>query len=189
MSAPEGTAAEGGAPPRAVEAPTPPLSVPPVAAEPPPGFRIPSLARRLTIGVLTGVALFFVLVILPTEALSRLAELSVGFTTQVPVGAIELSGTAIALLYAARPVVAPMRAYGPVYAAGALVSLGYLLYLAPLAWVALGMGEVGIALGFGGLLTLLAIVPLLSIGAGIVTTLEDFARPGERVRYQYRVAY
>jgi hypothetical protein len=160
-----------------------------LALEPAPGFHVPSLTRRLIVGVLIGIGLFVVLVIVPLQVLARLSNLPVGFTTQVPLGAIELSGTIIAVLYAARSVLRPTRAFGPVSVAGSLFSLLYLLYLAPLASVGVGVDRIGVALVFGGLLTLLAVVPLLGMCAGVVATVEDFARPGERVRYEYRAAY
>jgi len=126
---------------------------------------------------------------LATQLLARVHAADIGFSTPVPTSAIVLSGFLIALLIAARGVLRPTKAFGPVSALGSLVSVLYLLYLAPLASAGVGVDQVGVTLAFGGLLLLLAIVPFLGLCAGVVAAIEDFARPGERVRYEYRARF
>ncbi|HEY6238415.1 MAG TPA: hypothetical protein VIZ68_04445, partial [Thermoplasmata archaeon] len=145
--------------------------------------------RRLILGALTAIGLIFLLVIVPTQLLARVHEASIGFSTPVPTSSIVFSGLVIALLFAARGVLRPTKAFGPVATLGSLVSMLYLLYLAPLASAGVATDRIGVTLAFSGLLLLLAIVPFLGVCAGVVATIEDVARPGERVRYEYRAPY
>lgn len=167
-------------------------SAPPVTAAPPappPAPRLPalpSIARRVLVGVGITVALLLLLVIVPLQVIARLNALSgAGFSLSLPNSDIVLYGVAVALLYGLRAAFRPSRAFGPLTIAASGVSVLYLLYLARHATFSVTGGDVGIQLGAGPFFMLLAIVPLFGVLSGIVTSVEDFARPGERLSYEY----
>ena len=162
------------------EVPAPPVPT----AEPEPALKIPSLGRRIAFGTLRTIPLIIVLVILPWYGL-RAAE-SAGLHSPLPVGAILAAGLLISVISALRYVARPTKAFGPLSVLASVVGLVYLLYLRSLAEFSVSAGQgMSISLTYSGLLTYALLVPLFGLLAGIVTTVEDFARPGERVRYQY----
>lgn len=165
-------------PPTPAVAPTPPPMPPPPS--------LPSTARQVAVGAAITVALLLLLVVIPLQVLARLQNLSgAAFTLALTNGDILLYGVVVAVLYGLRAALRPTKGFGPLTIAASGVSLVYLLYLARHATFGVSGGDIGIQIGLGPFFALLALVPLFGLLAGIVTTVEDFARPGERVRYEY----
>ena len=164
----------------AAAAPTGPTTAPA------PVLRIPSLARRVTIGSIRAALTIVGIVLVPWWLLNLLGGF--GLTTPVALAGIAVLGMLVAIIGALRYIARPTRAFGPMTSVASLVSLAYLLYLIPIASVGLDHGnDVSIALDFSRFLQYALLVPLFGIAAGIVTTVEDFVRPGERVRYEYAI--
>jgi hypothetical protein len=162
-------------------------TAPPATAAPAdePILAIPSLGRRITIG---GLRAFFVLLaygILPVTALGILS--ADGLSSTVPRAALVFVAVVLGLLSAAAYIARPTKWFGPISAVASLVSLAYLLYLAPIASFGFSIGGGSLSIDFGQLLRILAIVPVFGLLAAVVITVEDFARPRERVRYVYAV--
>ncbi len=156
------------------------MSVPPGPAS----VKVPSLGRRLILGALVFVGLFIGVVVVPVSLFQTLA--GYGVASGLGLSTVELVGTGLAALGAVRYVLRPTRAYGPVAALFSTVTLLYLLYLSARAHLSVGFsGQGTFSLDYGMVLALLAIVPLFGLAAAIVTTVEDVARPGERLRVEY----
>jgi hypothetical protein len=160
---------------RAVE--TPPVSDRPV-------LLIPSLSRRIAWASVRAALLLVAIVVVPWYALNVLSGYGVG--TPVPFLGLALLGVAFAGLGAARYISRPTRAFGPMTIAASLVSFAYLLYLIPIATVGFQhANDVSVAINFGRFLQYCLIAPLFGLASGAVTTYEDFARPNERINYEY----
>jgi len=173
--------ATGDAPPVGDAAPAPPATG---GGEAPPVLRIPSLSNRVAWASGRAALTIVVLVVVPAYALSLVEGL--GVQTPIALGGIAVLGIAFAVLGALRYISRPTRAYGPLSIGASLVSLVYLLYLIPIASIGFQhANDVSIAIDFGRFLRYCLIAPLFGIAAGAVTSVEDFLRPGERVRYEY----
>jgi len=147
-------------------------------------YRVPSVGRRIAVAVLRLVPLLFVFVVVPYLLLRRLDAIGVGTALSWPVLAI--AGTVLAVLSTARYLARPTRAYGPLSVLQSAVGLLYLLYLASAATarVAFG-GGVTFTIGYAEIFWILTVVPVVGIGAGLVTTVEDFRHPGERLPWEF----
>lgn len=163
-------------------------AIPPTVVTPPrtvESYRIPSLGYRIVVAALRLVPLFVVLVGLPVAALlylqSRSIELPVSVTTVV------VFGIAMCAMSTARYVSRPTRAYGPVSIASALVTLTFLLVLLIQSTYQFGVPETSatIAVTYTRLVEVLLLVPLFSLLASIVTTVEDLRSPGERLPFDF----
>lgn len=172
-----------------------PASVAPAAPPPTPraapGPQLPSVAHRAVVAVVVSLVLLIVLVFLPVVLLNRLAGLSgqgIAFSTSITTTTVIVYGVLVSILYGLRSALRPTRAYGPLTAVVSLVGIVYLLYLARVATFTVGGSNTSIGLDVGPFITLLALVPLFGVLSGIVTTVEDFARPGERLRVEYPAA-
>lgn len=158
----------------------------PAVAPPPaiPRANIPPLSRRLLVGGLRFIPLLLVWVVLPYGALRGLDSL--GATSSLNLTTIELVGTLLAALSCIRYVLKPTLAFGPIGVVGSAITAVYLYVLSQSARFSVGgPSGVGIALEYGPILRLLAIVPILGVVAALVTTAEDLARPGERLPFDY----
>ncbi|MCI4317550.1 MAG: hypothetical protein L3J96_03345, partial [Thermoplasmata archaeon] len=139
--------------------------------------------RALYAGLLLIPSLLFY-VIIPYVGLTELAQF--GITTGYSLGLIIVLGLALAGLGAAAYFSKPTKAYGPLSIAGSALAIVYLLLLAKSSSITLGVGNSGsFTLFYGGMLTLFAIVPAIRIGSGVLTTLEDVLRPGERLPFDF----
>ena len=153
-------------------------------AEVPPQAEIPSLARRVTIGSLRLIPVLVVYVVVPVIGVSRLQGL--GVTSGFPIFWIAVAGVVLAILGMARYVAKPTRAFGPVCIAASGAGILYLLSFAPYASAMITLGSGGsIAITYGTLLMLAAIIPAFGLAAGVVTTVEDVRNPGERLPFDY----
>lgn len=152
--------------------------------EAPPGARIPSLGRRVAIGILRLVPVMIVLVGVPLGALTFLE--SHGVSVPISTLQITLGGTALALLGFARYVLRPTRAFGPVSMLGSLVAIVYLLSLVPNASVSIPAGQGStVTFTYATLFLVLAVIPAIRILSAFVTTVEDWLHPGERLPFDY----
>jgi len=156
-------------------------------APPPLGYRVPSLAYRIIVAGLRVIVTFVVFVALPVAALAYLH--SRGVAIPVSIAAVTTWGIVLLALSAARYVLKPTAAYGPLTVLLSGVFLGYLYYLvllSPYTFVLPG-GAGSIAAGYSMFLELLMIVPALELVAGVLTTIEDVAHPKERLPFDYPV--
>ncbi len=156
-------------------------SVPPTAAE----SRVPPLGVRLGAGALKFVLLLVFLVVLPVGIIDFLHARSI--STPISAEIEVLFGLPLCALIAARGVVRPTRAYGPVTIAAATVTSLFLLYmiLQPTYQVSVPQVPISLAVTYTSFLLLLLLVPILTIASGAVTTFEDFRDPGVRLEFDY----
>ena len=149
------------------------------------GARIPSLGYRILIAALRLILSFVVFVALPVAVLAYVH--SRGLAIPVSIAAVTTWGLILLVLTAARYILKPTVAYGPLSIAVAAVFFAYLYYLvllSPYRFVLPG-GSASIAAGYSEFLELLMIVPAVEIIAGILTTIEDAVHPGERLPFDY----
>lgn len=151
------------------------------------GYRVPSLAYRIIVAGLRVIVSFVAFVALPVAALAYLH--SRGIAIPVSIAAVTTWGIVLLLLSAARYVLKPTVAYGPLSVLLSGVFLGYLYYLVLLSpyKFALPGGTASVAAGYSMFLELLMVVPALEIVAGVLTTVEDVAHPKERLPFDYPV--
>ena len=151
---------------------------------PAPPYRLPSLARRLTIASLLLIPLLVLLVGLPYALLTYVNSL--GVTSSIGVASVTIGGAVLAILRAARPVARPTRAFGPIATIGSVAAVLYLVLLSPLASFSVPFGSgSGVTLSYGRILLALAIAPVIAAVAGVLTTVEDARAPGERLPYDF----
>ena len=148
-------------------------------------YRIPSLAYRILIAGFRVVLSFVFLVALPVAVLAYVHAR--GVAIPVSLAAVTTWGLVLLVLSAARYVLKPTGAFGPLSIALSGVFLAYLYYLvllSPYRFVLPG-GGASLAAGYSMFLEILMIVPAMGILAGILTTVEDVAHPGERLPFDY----
>ena len=150
-------------------------------------YSIPSAGRRATIAALyliPGILLYVALPYFGLNALNRY-----GLSTGYSLGLIVVAGIALAVVGALRYFARPTWAFGPLSIVGSLGTVVYLLLLARSSTISFGVGDSGtFSLEYGGMMLLFALVPLIRTGSGILTTIEDLARPGERLPYDFPAA-
>lgn len=147
-------------------------------------YSIPSAASRASVAALWLVPTVLIYVVVPYLGLTELARY--GIATSYTLGFIVLAGIALAVLGAIRSFARPTRAYGPLSMLVSAFAIFYLLYLSHASTFSINLGSTGgLTLGYGALLTLFAVVPLVRIGSGLLTTLEDLTRPKERLPFDY----
>jgi len=164
-----------GAAPTAVAPPTPEVL----------GYRIPSLAYRVLVAALRLILSFILFVGLPVALLAYVH--SRGIAIPVSIAAVTTWGVVLLALSAARYVLKPTAAYGPLSILVSAVFFAYLYYLislSPYRFVLPG-GSASVAAGYSMFLEILMIVPVVDLIAGILTTVEDFAYPRERLPFDY----
>lgn len=151
---------------------------------PTPPAKIPSLPRRLVVAGLLLVPLLLFWVGLPTIALHELGAHGIG--SSLGVATVSVVGVALSVLAAARYVLRPTRAYGPMAFLVAVATSAYLLAIVPFATLSLTIGSsVDLTLNYAPALTLFAIIPAFAAAAALLTTVEDGMRPGERLPFDY----
>lgn len=147
-------------------------------------YVIPSAGSRAFWAGLYLVPSVLIYAVLPYYGLSELSRF--GITTGYSLGVIAFAGIALAVIGAARSFGRPTRAYGPLSMLLSAATIVYLLYLARLATISLSFGSsAGFTLSYAGMLDALALVPAIRLVSGLVTTIEDFARPGQRLPFDY----
>ncbi len=164
------------------------MSAPSAKAAPSPeviGYRVPSLGYRILIAALRMIASFVLFVALPVAVLGYVH--SRGLAIPISIAAVTTWGLVLLALTAARYILKPTVAYGPLSIAVAAVFFAYLYYLvslSPYRFVLPG-GSASIAAGYSLFLELLMIVPVVEMIAGVLTTIEDVAWPRERLPFDY----
>jgi hypothetical protein len=149
------------------------------------GYRIPSLGYRIVVAALRLIPTFFVLIILPVAALSYAS--SRGIALPISTYAVTVWGIVLISLGAARYILKPTRAFGPVSMATSLAGLLYLLYaisLSPYRLVIPG-GSASLVASYSMFLELLLIVPAVGIVVGILVTIEDARSRTERLLFDF----
>jgi len=149
-----------------------------------PAADIPSLARRIVYASLRLIGLLILFVAIPLGILNLLAAHGI----QPPVSLVTVSyvGILLAVIGAAGTLLRPTRAYGPVALAGATLLFLYLLTLARNGVLTVALGSSAtLHLGYGNAILLLAVIPVLTAIACLVTTWEDLRKPGERLPFDY----
>jgi hypothetical protein len=150
----------------------------------PPGVRLPSLGPRVALAGLYLVFLLAISVGLPAVLFAELGQYS-GHSGINPIDTT-LGGTFVSVLAVNAFLLRPTRAYGPAAAARALATTAYLLFLVPLATVALPVAsDANVTLGYAPLLEYLALVPLFSLAAALLITASDWREPYARLRIDY----
>ena len=149
------------------------------------GYRIPSLAYRILVAALRLILSFVVFVAIPVAVLAYVH--SRGVAIPISIAAVTTWGVLLLVLTAARYILKPTVAYGPLSIAVSGVFFAYLYYLvllSPYRFVIPG-GSASVAAGYSEFLEILMIVPAVEILAGILTTVEDAVHPGERLPFDY----
>lgn len=149
-----------------------------------PAARIPSLGRRAVLGALLLVPLLIVWVGIPYAALTTLHGL--GVSSGLNLVTVSIVGALLAVLGAAKYVLKPTRAFGPVAVLASVTAAVYLLALSPYASFTVSIGKTGtLSVTYGAILSLLAIVPGIRAVSALVTTIEDGLHPLERLPYDF----
>jgi hypothetical protein len=145
---------------------------------------LPSVPARAASGTLVGLGLLALLVGGPYLLLARLAAF--GVAPAVGFALVATAGAALAVLGGARYAMRPTAWFGPLGMASALVGVAYLLLLRPYAVAAFPpTSGVFVTVGYATVLVWALVLPLLALVGAAVTTWEDFARPGERLPYDF----
>jgi len=150
-----------------------------------PGYRIPSLAYRILVAAARLILSFIVFVGIPVAVLAYVH--SRGIAIPISIAAVTTWGAVLLGLSAARYVLKPTVAYGPlsILVSGVFFAyLYYLILLSPYRFVFPG-GSVSVAAGYSMFLELLMIVPIVEMAAGVLTTVEDVWHPRERLPFDY----
>lgn len=160
-----------------MSAPTPPPTVV--------GYRIPPLGWRILGGALRLVPLVVFLVGLPVAALTFLQ--SHGIALPLPILTVEIAGIVITALIVARYILKPTAAYGPLSVATSAVTLVYLwvIFVDATYRLAVPGVPVTVSIGYGLLILVLMVGPVLALTAGALTTVEDARAPKERLPFDF----
>jgi len=149
------------------------------------GYRIPSLGYRILVAALRLIPTFFLLIALPVAALSFASAR--GIALPISTYAVTVWGIALMSLGAARYILKPTRAFGPVSIAASAVALVYLVYALSLSPYRLTVpgGSASIAAGYATFLELVMIVPAIGILVGILITIQDAGSRTERLLFDF----
>lgn len=157
----------------------------PVAEGEASGYRIPSLGYRILIAGLRLVPSFFLLIALPVAALNFAS--SKGIALPLSTSAVTLWGLVLIALGAARYVLKPTPAFGPISIAASAAVLAYLLYAISLSPYRLTIpgGSASVVAGYSMFLEFVLIVPAIGILVGILVTIEDARSRTERLPFDF----
>lgn len=161
------------------------MTTPPTRLVDAASYRIPSLGYRILAGGLRLVPLLVVLVGLPVAVLTFLS--AHGIALPVSILTVEVAGILISVLSTVRYVLRPTRAYGPASLATSAVTVGYLIVLWEQSTYRLAVPGTSatISVGYGLLIELLLLAAAFGLAASLVTTVEDFRSPGERLPFDF----
>jgi hypothetical protein len=157
----------------------------PPAAPPNLGYRIPSLGWRIMVAALRLIPLMLLFIGLPAAGLSFLQSHAIPLPLSIVV--VTVAGAVITALSTARYIAKPTRLYGPLSIATSAFVLAYVFYILSQATYTVALPNSGVSIHFAytTLIELLLLVPILSLAAGIVTTVEDARSPRERLPFDY----
>jgi hypothetical protein len=143
------------------------------------------LGWRILGGALRLIPLVVILIGVPVAVLTFLQ--SHGISLPIPIATVELAGIAITALVVARYILKATPAFGPLSIAISAVTIVYLwvVLLDATYHLAIPGSGVSIALGYSNLILLLLIVPVLGLGAGVLTMVEDATAPKQRLPFDF----
>jgi len=148
-------------------------------------FSVPWWVWRAVGGVLMGLGTYFAAVWLPLYLVPTVQ--SNGVTLANLSSWLPVVGILFALLVGAAYAAHPTRAFGPIEIGAGVLEILYLVVLIGTAPWAIAAHSIAASVGVTTVLLGLIIVILISMSGDVVTTVEDFARPGERRAWQYPV--
>jgi hypothetical protein len=150
----------------------------------PPGVELPSVARRVILGMLRVFPVLVLLVLVPTAILTYLSAQGVHASTSlVTVG---VGGLALTALSTARYIARPTAAYGPIGVLRAVVAFAYLWFLLPSANAVLPAGsQATIGLNFAPVIEALLVVPVILLVTALLVSVSDYRNLGARLRLDF----
>ncbi|HEV2317018.1 MAG TPA: hypothetical protein VGV89_05540 [Thermoplasmata archaeon] len=150
----------------------------------PSGVRLPSLARRVTVGLLLLAPLLLFTVGLPAVVLAQLADH--GFGSHIGLVQTTVGGAVLSILSSLTYILRPTRVYGPVRGVRAGAAIAYLLFLVPYAVLTLPIGTGRLAtIDYAMLLQWLALVPVFSLAGAALITVSDARDVLPRLRMDF----
>jgi hypothetical protein len=165
-----------------VEVPIPPIDEHDLWSE----RDMPTFPWSVGKGVAKAVAMFFLIVLIPVELLSTvLAPSVIPIKFPLSTSFLEYGGTAVAVFSGAATATFPTRVYGLFRFLSSLVKLLYLLALAVVGVIVIGVQSFSITFGFSDLIYLFMIGTGLACLAGLITLYEDLRHPGDRLPYDF----
>jgi len=149
------------------------------------GYRLPSWGWRIAAGALRLIPMVLLVVGLPAALLAFL--ISHGIAVPLSILTVTVFGILICALATARYIGKPTRVYGPLALATSVVTLLYLrVILAASSWtLTLPNSDFSLTLNYLELIELLLLVPTLALAAAVVTTVEDYRAPRERLPFDF----
>jgi hypothetical protein len=149
------------------------------------GYSIPGWGWRITVGALRMIPLVILLVGIPAAALTFVS--SHGIALPISIFLVTVFGVLICAFSTARYIAKPTRLYGPISVVASGISLAYiLLILAQSSYTfSIPNSPITLTLSYTELIELLLIVPLLSLVAAVVTSIEDARTPTERLPFDF----
>jgi hypothetical protein len=163
-------------------------AIPPISEGPVPtieSYRIPPLGYRIVVAAVRLVPLVVALIGLPVAALTFLQSHSIALP--ISIDTLMFYAIAICAISTARYIAKPTPWYGPISLASAAVTLAFLLTLLLQATYQFGVPQTSasISVTYRDLIEVLLVIPILSLAASLVTTLEDSRSPSERLPYDF----
>ncbi|MCI4345781.1 MAG: hypothetical protein L3K07_03390 [Thermoplasmata archaeon] len=150
----------------------------------PPGAALPSVGRRVTLGLFRVFPLLILLVGIPAAILGYLAGAGVQAGTSVYT--VSVGGLALTALSTARYIMRPTAAFGPVGLLRAGAAFAYLWFLRPTASVLVPAGaHVTLALDYSTVVEALFVIPLLLFVTAVLVTIQDHRNLAARLRVDF----
>ncbi|HEV2450141.1 MAG TPA: hypothetical protein VGU43_07035 [Thermoplasmata archaeon] len=150
----------------------------------PPGAELPSVPRRVTLGLLRVVPVFVLLVGVPTFLLGELA--SAGIHSNVSLLTVSFGGLLFTAFSTARYILRPTRAFGPVGIARGGAAFAYLYLLIPSASLIIPAGaHSSLTLGYADVIEALLVVPILMVVTAALVTVQDHRGLAARLRADF----
>lgn len=147
---------------------------------------MPTVPWSVGKGVAKGVAMFFLIVMVPLELLATvLAPSVIPIKFPLSTSLLVYGGSAVAFFSGASTATFPTRVYGLFKFLSSLVKLVYLLLLALVGVIGIGVQSLSITFGFADLIYLFMIGTGLACLAALITLYEDLRHPGERLPYDF----
>jgi hypothetical protein len=152
----------------------------------PPGVELPSVPRRVALGMLRIVPVLILLVGVPTAILGYLS--SAGIHSNVSLLTVSIGGLIFTVFSTARYILRPTRAFGPVGVARAGAAFAYLWYLLPNASLVIPAGSQStLTLNYGSVVEALLVVPVLMLLTACLVTVQDYRGFAARLRADFPV--
>jgi hypothetical protein len=150
---------------------------------PSPRFGTPWWTWRILGGIALGLSTYFAVVWLPLYLVSM--SQSNGIPLASFPSSLVVVGSLFALLAGAAYAAHPTRYYGPIEIGAGGLEIFYFVIVVGTAPYSVEYRSIALSVGTLAILLGLVVVILISMAGDVVTTIEDFARPGERRAWQY----